>query len=78
MVGTRAPAKPLAAANPRIKWPFARRVESIYAQDKAQYAQQAKRFDLPLRNAVKTGKKLPKIVYFLQFYFFFIFVLLLI
>ena len=26
-------AKGLAAANPRIKWPFACRVETIYAQD---------------------------------------------
>ena len=33
-------------------------------------AQQAQRFDLPLRNEVKTGKKLLKIVCFLQFNFF--------
>ena len=33
MVETLAPAKELASANPRIKWPFARRVEIIYAQD---------------------------------------------
>ena len=33
-------------------------------------AQQAQRFDLPLRNEVKTGKKLLKIVWFLQLNFF--------
>ena len=64
MVVTLAPAKGLAAANSHIKWPVACRIETIYEQDRTG-------LDQPLRNEVKSGKKLLKIVSFCNLTFLF-------
>ena len=69
MVEALARARTLACATPRTNWPFARRCRNNLRAGLSTIAQQAQRFDLPLRNEVKTGKKLLKIVCFLQFNF---------
>ena len=62
MVEALARARTLARATPR-KLAFCAQGRNNLRAGLSTIAQQAQRFDLPLRNEVKTGKKLLKIVF---------------
>ena len=63
------PRQDTSSRHPAYKLPFCAQGRNNLRAGLSTIAQQAQRFDLPLRNEVKTGKKLLKIVCFLQLNF---------